>query len=446
MAGRELPIKSRYIPRCHALLSAVLDGRGGPDTEPLMLEVQPQEASVSLNGYHDADTWAIQFDARSLPFDPELIRSAAVVVYMFAAETVDDDREWAVPEFEMIRGLLDEDKLSISNDGKTVSLSGRDYTGILLDTEWDPRNRIPSGKPLDTTVQAIADAAAPKGTRQRFQVAYESIGNPVPPIVGAAHRSTKKKGLWVKPGKSYWDVIYEMVLHHGLITFVEGERIVITDPRTQTAVSAAAAPRVAWGRNLSSLEVTRKFAKERVPQIQLTAYDASSRKQISVTYPANPKAVTTGIGTKKNEVMFLPGPGSVQDRATLLRYAQVRYDNMARAEAVYRFETLALEALDGEDLLRLKAGSPVRIGFDPFNQEEMRTLSVAQRIEHMRALGYSPKLSAFVANYFERIEQFRQAYYTRQADYKFSTTDGLRVAVEAVNYAYEPRELAEAAA
>lgn len=441
----ETPIKTEYHPRCHALLSVVLDGRGAADTEPLLIEATPKAASVSLNGYHEADTWTLDFDARSLPFDPELVRSAAAVIYMYAATGTDDDREWAVPEFERVRGLCDEDKLSISADGQYVSMSGRDYTGLLLDVEWDPRKRIPSGMDLVRTVKAIADAAAPPGALQRFDVVFDSRFG-TPPIVGAARRSTKKKGLWVKPGKSYWDVIYEMVLHEGYIVFIRGEQIIITDPRTQTATSAATSPRMAWGRNLASLQVSRKLAKERVPQIVLTSYDPETKQRIEVTYPArHDSAPKTSLGTKKDEVMYLPGPAGVRDRATLLRMARVRYDNMARAESVYRFETLALSALDGEDLLQLVAGSPIRIGFDPFNAEQMRALTTAQREEHMLSLGYSPRLSAFIAAYFDRIDQFRQPYYTRLVELKWSTSDGLRVTVEAVNYAYEPRELAEAA-
>lgn len=435
-----------FHPRCHVLMSVVLDGRGGPDTEPLLIEATPKAASVSLNGYHEADTWTLDFDARSLPFDPEIVRSAAVVIYMYAATGTDDDREWAVPEFERVRGLCDESKLSFSIDGgRMVSMSGRDYTGLLLDVEWDPRKRIPSGLDLRRTVKLIADAAAPPGALQRFDVVFISRFGAAP-IVGAARRSTKKKGLWVKPGKSYWDVIYEMVLHEGYIVFVRGEQIVITDPRTQTETSSAKSPRMAAGINLASLDVSRKLAKERVPQIVLTSYDPTTKQHIEVTYPTrHDSAPTTSLGTKKDEVMYLPGPAGIRDRATLLRMARVRYDNMARAESVYRFETLALTALDGEDLLQLVAGSPIRIGFDPFNSEEMRSLNTAQREEHLLALGYSPRLSAFIAAYFDRIDQFRQAYYTRLVELKWSTSDGLRVTVEAVNYAYEPRELAEAA-
>lgn len=435
---------SVFRPRCHAILSVVLDGRSPtqPSSEPLMLEATPSTATVTRTGPHSADLFSLEFDARVLPFDPELVASIAVVIYMFNADSLDDRREWAVEDYEMIRGLADEPSLEISDTG-TFSFDGRDYTGLLLDTEWDPRVRIPSGRPLDETVQTLADEAAPEGTRARFEVVYESDDIPIPPIVGKARRSTKKNGLWVKPGKSFWDVIYEMCLHEGLVAFVRGERIYITDPLTQTRATVLDAPRIVHGRSLTSLEVSRRLAKERVPQVKVTTYDAAARKHVEVVYPKAKSKITTGLGMKKNEVMILPAPRGVRDRDALERYAKARFLNMARAEAKYRFGTRHLESVNGVDMLRIQAEQPVFIEFDPFNAEHMRALSTDQRIEHLVALGYSQALSTFVATNYQRLDQFRQPYYMRQAEFSFDAESGIDIDIEAANYAHEAREEAE---
>jgi hypothetical protein len=435
---------SVYYPRCQVLLSVVLDGRGSPDTEPLLVEATPISASVARNGYHDADTWSVELDARALPFDPDLIRSAAAFVYMFAADGLDDRREWAIPDYEMIRGLADEGEISLSEDGQVVSMEGRDYTGLLLDAQWDPRKRIPFGGPLDQTIQELADAAAPPGARARFEVVWEA--SEAPPRTGASRRSTKKKGMWVKPGKSYWDVIYELAISHGFIAYVRGESIVVRDPNTQTTASLATAPKLVYGRNLDTLSASRRFTKEMVPQIRMSTVDPASGERIHVLYPAKGEKVTNGLGEKKGEILDFPAPAGVRDRETLRRIAKVHHADLARAEAVYRAETLHLASLDGQDLLQLQAGSPVAIHFDPFKVEVMRALTVSQRIEHVISLGYSARLASFVAERFDRLDQFRQPYYTRLAEYRWSIDDGLAITVEAANYAYEPRELAKDAA
>lgn len=442
---------SVFWPRCRALMSVVFDGRGAPNSKPLTIEATPRNATVTRNGYQEADTWSIDFDARLLPFDPELIASMAVRIYMYDAEG-DDTREWALERYEMVRGLADNANLDIE-DKQSFKCDGRDYTGVL-DPEWNPKKKIPSGKPLDKTIEDMADAAAPANTQARFEVKWES-SRPIP-IVGAAHRSTKKKGLWVKPGKTYWDTIYEMALSHGFIVYIRDSTIIVTDPAAQTRASLAQAARVVHGRHLSELHVERKLSRSVVPQIMLVAWDPVTRKRIEVRYPEkkfiNPGtgSLSTALGTKRDDVVYLPAPPGIIDRDTLRAFAKMRYEQMGRSESVYRFSTkfLAVGVNDGlpeavsrgtVDLLRLQAGSPVAIAFDAFNAEQMRNLTAGQREAHLRSLGYSEQVSEFVAANYDRIDQFRQPYYTREANYEMSD-DGLTISVEAVNYASEARE------
>ncbi len=435
-----------------AQVSVVLDGRGGPDVGPLLVEVQPRAATVAKNTYHEADTWSLEFDLRALPMDPDLIRSAVVAIYMWAAETYDESIEWARDEYRMSVGLADEGELVIDASSQAVRFEGRDYSGLLLDREWDPaatiipggpRGRVPVGYPIDEVVQAIADSAAPPGASLRFKVAYESKENPIPPLVGAGRRDTKrKKGLPAEAGKSLWDVIYDLCLSHGLIVYVRGEAIVITDPNTFESVGAVTdAPVVAYGRELLSLQVKRRLAKERVPQIRVVGYDSTTRQRVEVIYPEKHVPPDTGLGLKKDERILLPAPKGEYDRAALERYAAARCANMGRAEASYSFTTRHLHP----ELLGLEAGRPVFISFDPFNAENFRSLSVGQRVEHLVAAGYDTTFAGVLAESFERLQQFRQPYYTRQAEFTYALDDGLTISCEAVNYAYEPREQAEQA-
>lgn len=435
-----------WYPRCEAQLEVVFDGRGAPDTSPLLIDARPKTANVSRNGYAEADTWSMEFDARALPLDPDLIRGCAVAIFMFSAASLDDRREFAVPEHRMVIGLCDEASLELGEDGQVVRLEGRDATALLLDQEWDPRDKIPSGRPLDVTVRSIAEKAVPPGGRFHFVVLYESDDRPQPPIVGATRRSTKKKGLWVKPGTDYWTVIYRLCLASGFIAFVKDDVIVITDPRTQTSKSLAVAPRMAYGRNLQSLKVTRRLGKEMVPQIKIRTYDPRTRKHVEVIYPERHEAPQTGLGTDKDEQLLLPAPDGVFDKSDLRHYAKTRYDTMARAEAAYSFETKHLTGLDNDfDLFQLDAGTPMYLQFDPFNAEQMRALGPAQRAEHIRSLGYSDRIAVFVGKHFDRLTQFEQAFYIQSATFAWSNTDGLTISGEAANYACETRELREAA-
>lgn len=439
-------MRSDYRPRCMVQLAVVYDGRGAPNTPPLLIEVAPSACTVTRNGYHEADEFSITFPARALAaVDPDLIASMGVAVYMFEAAP-GEAIEWAVPDYEMIRGLADEPEFTLDEGGQSISVGGRDYTGLLLDPEWDPRKKIPAGRPLDVTIQAIADAAAPPGATARFTVKYESLECPIPPIVGRSQRSTKKKGLWVKPGKSYWHVIYEMAVAEGFIVFVRGETIHVTDPRTQTEASATLAPALVYGRNLKSLSISRRLAKEKVPQILISSYDPVAEARIEAVYPASTREVTSAVGIKKGELLRITAPPGITDRDTLRRIAKTRHQLMARAEALYKVSTRHLEDVDARSMMQLDAGQPLWVRFDPYNRETMRALSESERTAHLLAQGFSEEVAVFVAAYFDRLAQFEQPYYTRSATYDYSSSDGLEISAELVNYAFEGRELAPGAA
>lgn len=442
-----------FRPRCRAQLTVKFDGRGGPD-KTITIECAPRAATVRRNSYAEADTWSLEVDARVLPFDPDLIASCAARIYMWSDDG-HESKEWATESNEMIRGLADDIGL-VFGEGQALGISGRDYTGIL-DPEWDPRQKVPSGKPLDQTIQDIADAAAPETTSARFLVAVQSTRSM--PICGGLQRSTKKKGLFVKQGKTHWDVIYDLAIAHGFIVFVRDSTIVISDPREHSARTIPFAPRVAYGRHLTSLEVERKFAKERVPQIKISAWDPKTKKPVTVLYPEHRTDVTTAIGLKKDEILRYPPQLGVTDREGLRAQAKAWFDNLARAESTYKFKTLYLEIPIGAadllapsstigsasfDLLRLDTGSAVSIAFDPFNREAMRALTAGQRVEHLEAMGYAPTVASFVADNYDRLEQFRQPYYCQGVEFTYSHDEGLTIEVDAANFACEPRELAVA--
>jgi hypothetical protein len=395
------------------------------------------------------------FDARVLPLDPEGIASIAVKIYMWD-DTGSGSQEWQTKSNEMLRGLADDDTFKIGKDQQLV-ISGRDYTAVL-DPEWDSTKTVPSGIPLDEAVQFVADSAAPKNSPFRFVVVWES---PIDPVISAgAARSTKRKGMWIKPGKTTWEVIYDICIQHGFIVFIRGSTIHITDPRTQTQESIAQAPRITHGRDLISFEAKRKLAKERVPQIKMIYWDARSRQKFEVLYPPHGLKLTTGLGLKKNEIETIPAPAYCHDRDSALRFAKMRWELLARAESTYTIETRHLRLqgpspvstvpetgesfVSSEEFntLQLHEGDAIRVDFDPFLGDQMRALDFAGRVRFLEALGYAPRLCAFVATNIDRIQQFRQPYYVRKVDFDFDQKDGLKVEVEAVNFTYERREIA----
>lgn len=444
-----MPASTVYYPRCFAAISAILDGRGAED-QRIIDRVAPQSATMHLNGFNEADTWELVFDARALPFDPDLLKSVAVEIYLYGAPSLQDNRtSWATPENRVIAGLNDEGEIDLSATGRWVRMSGRDYTGILLDIDWDPRQRIQSGQRITKTVEDIIAAYVPSEGpfASRFEVAYES--DDPEPVVGAAYRATtKQNGQHVRPGKKVWDVIYELALRYGFLAYVDGERIVITEPRIQTVASLSEAPRMAYGRNLGNLHISRRFGRDRVPVVLATSYDPKTRRRFEERWPRSGDGVDTAIGIRKNEVQRVIAPPGITDRGVLRRFARTRAENLGRAEATYSWRTHHLRALpanasdpiEGPSLLQLRAGDAVVVQFDPFNLEEMRTLTPAQIAEHLRAQGYTSQVAQAVASNFLRLQQFQQPYYTKTVEYQWDSSSGLVISWEGKNFAFVPRE------
>jgi hypothetical protein len=291
-----------YYPNLRAVLSVVFDGFGGGDSEPTVVQVIPMSATIHLNSYKEADTWEMTFDAKLLPFSPELIRALGVEIYAFDAGGIGQDiRDFANDDNLLVAGLADNATLRISESGREFSLSGRDYTALMLDRQWDPSKRLNVGQPVDVVVQQLVDEAA-GAARTGRTLTVEYVGQGHAPGSARGRERRTKRGLPIKESKSYWDVAYELCLRQGLVVFVRGSKVIITSPQVLTTANAARTRRMIYGRDLESLEVERKIGKERVPQIAVRSYDPKTRRTLEAVFPAAKEKAKTGVGTDRDEI------------------------------------------------------------------------------------------------------------------------------------------------
>ncbi len=144
------------------------------------------------------------------------------------------------------------------------------------------------------------------------------------------------------------------------------------------------------------------------------AHDPKTGEKIEVKYPkkrnivvnatANKNQAVDAIGTKlavkKDEVMRFPAPKGVIDKEALERYARMQFYHLGRGETIYTFETshLFVDSPKGGgeiNLLQLRPGSPIGIGFEPFKVAHLRDMQVGQRIDYIQALGYHLNVATF---------------------------------------------------
>lgn len=467
-----------YFPRCYASLSVLFDDFGSDDvTNPQIVNLPLRSASVHLNNYKEADTFGIDFDARELPFLPGLIRNAGVQIWLFQTDTYTvNASSYARPENIVIAGLVDRPSMRLASDGKTFHMEGRDYTALLIGKAWDPRRKIPVGGSLVDTVQRLVDeATGAAGTGRVLTVVF--VGEQLddapprlgvqsatvvhgtvttkPPTVGEGRGKSKKRGISVDHADStYWDVIYRLCLHHGFVCYVKLDKVIISTPQTLDANAEEPILRVAYGRNLESLEIDRSMGKEAVPQVIAASYDPKSRTTIEARWPddksknvfANRAKISTksgkisGIGTKKDEELRVDAPFGITDMKLLQAFARNYYSTLARGESKVRLRTKHLRDLGNLDLLRARTGKPIAIGFDPFNKEDLRVLSQDERFARLVGMGYEREIAQLVASEFDKIRQFETPCRTREITFEYDNDQGISVEIEANQYVFVERD------
>lgn len=454
-----------YYPQARINLSVVFDGFGGPDKPVVFQDIPPKSFSVQLNSYKDADTYEVSFNSKFFPFSPDLIRSAAIEIYVWQAPDATSPFQF-LEENLVVTGLIDSGTLTQGKDGGTVSFEGRDYTALLLERTWDPENsghkgRIPVNKPLDQVVQQLVDEAVNADLIGRtLQVEMLDVEvNPttgridkavtqkkVTTKVGDSKSKRKKRGVAVPADSNYWDVIYKLCLSYGFIVYVKGFKVIIAKPHVLQADAQDKIHRVAYGKNLESLESERKLSREATPEIRVRSYDPKTRAAIEGRYPEGREIVVTGVGTRKEEykVYTVPDVGDVNQ---LKEIARTVYYTVSRGEGVIRFKTKHLLDLPDplgvqRDFLLLRSGDPVRVEWDTFNAEVLsdEKISAAEKVAEVMSMGYSPDVASIVASQFEKLHYFRQPFYVKEVAISFDASSGLTLDVEAMNFINPDRD------
>ncbi len=480
-------------------MRVIFDGLGEADSEALILDdIQPTEAVVHLNGYNQADTFEMSFHGARLPISPEVIRAIGVDIYMFNADKLlskEEARQQLNDTTRVMHGLVDDPSMTFDTQGKIFRVSGRDYTALMLDRPYPPLQSISTGRDLAVTVQDIIDEATGfvavgplnqgRVRGDQLKVVYaddvdELLGLQVDTVgegiikkksnnadelkkmraaAKKANAKTAKKPrtdtgrskvtsvrMPVPSGRNYWDVVSELCLSYGRLVYVDGNNVVIRRPQSMSEETADRTLRFAYGRNLASLAISRHIGREAAPQIVASFYDEKARKFVEVKWPTDDKklVMTTGSNTINFRRIALP-PG-IRDQGQAEQICEAAYHTYGRSESSVKFSTKALRDLRSMNVLRLKAGDPISVGWDAFDKQDVRDKSVNEREQLLLDLGYRREVAQIVAANYDKLDQLRRPMYTKEATLTWSKVDGISVDVDAINYVVASRDDKKAAA
>lgn len=410
----------------------------------------PKTGSVELPGYRQAGTFEFTFDWRDLPIDARTVRACAVEIHLGAVSDSDfadglsrpplpngrylSQLQTRLPSGDpnpatlLMEGSVDDWDHDYSPTGAVVTIKGRDYRGMLLDTPVasDPRNTgtiissLNTGNPIHLVV---AQLLATHPLFGRFSVCINEgdwpngvIPVPLDTTVVPRHRrgarGNRRGGRATPPGQSqevnFWDLIVRLCYAVGAIPYFEGHELRIRparsifdqqrggiDPFIDTPFrdgvrrtvngESFAVRRLVYGRDLASLKFNRHFAGHSKPKVvRCISHDESaevrgSTRQIVARYP--PEAGTAGTAGRSaratrvapsnaaadEEILNVPVPG-VRDVERLTEIARSIFEEVGRNEMGGSAETKHLASLGGDntdpDMLRLRPGDGVEFFVD----------------------------------------------------------------------------------
>jgi hypothetical protein len=275
--------------------------------------------------------------------------------------------------------------------------------------------------------------------------------------IGSNTRYTARKASSViaKAGDTCWDFIYNTCARVGRVASVDGRTLRVFHPLTyQQGLNSlpedGTTPWVAFGEDLESLEVERKFGRLSAPQVIVTSYDPKRKKVVTGKYPPDDewarlegKSYTVGQ-LRPPQAFFQIESGIVAD-AVLVDIAMARYHALSTQQAIYSFETMDMYDLNGFSLLDVRPGYPMWVTFygsdgrDPFGIG-FEELTYDQRVQKLKLLGHDPSAAEASARAFEwtKNNAATKLLSVREMDVSYSHTAGVALRVTAANYVKIP--------
>lgn len=237
--------------------------------------VRAKNLRVNLNSYMEADTFSATIDYKNLPFDPRIIRSCGVSIFMEDKKQIFQSgtraQDFLVPGRENIifQGFADTDKIELSSDSRTITLEGRDFTSLLIDREYLGEGYGVADR-IDLVIRTLLDQVEAtklttdaRGNKEGLDI--ELLGVTETDLPRLSDFTGKKGTLDAiknpRSRRSYWDHIQALVHDAGLIAYVSIDKLVITKPRN--LYNRANSKVFVYGRNIADLSFERKLGRQK---------------------------------------------------------------------------------------------------------------------------------------------------------------------------------------
>jgi hypothetical protein len=438
--------------------------------------VLPKSVNVCINDYTTADTFDLELDYKTFPFDPRCIRSCGVTIHMQNMEKLFDrnsDHVVIEPSDDnaIFQGFVDAESITLDEDKRTIKMEGRDFTALLLDSPYLENKPLDLGTPLDKLLESLLRKQ--KSTEEITVDPRLPSGYVLPTLRQYARDFNQPLAGHMNHAKSdtYWEIIQDLVARAGLIAFIELDKLVLTTPRI--LYDKKNAKQLIYGKNVKSIEFQRKLGRHKGFNVLVRCMDVSNGRVLTAKIPLEATAAwCRATGVKKKEVTVpvvrqdgtlgkegdkdvKPAPyitfrlTGVTNKPALIEKGQAIYEEMSRQQLEGTLETkemLIPEAgvtesegalvrdEDGArvfDLLKLRVGTPLLIEIDPQDLTEMSRFSTnAARAAFLISREYPADVAGVIAS---AVGKFSPYFFTKAVTFSMGD-DGFRAKIDFINF------------
>lgn len=450
---------SKYYPQAAVIMRVVFEdnSKGRTSTTKLVqhvFTVQPKRVSVNINDYTQADTFSLEVDYKTFPFDPRTIRSCGVSVFIQSMGKLFRDDQSAnriVPSSGniMFQGFADEETISFDDQHRSVRMEGRDFTGLLIDKKasGEPTNTT---QPIEQYIRALLDA----DEALKPIIIDNRTGAVLPSVAeSATDTSPKSSSLNQKHGLNVWEQIQDLVVNLGLIAYIEIDKLVITKPRI--LYGRESTKQFVYGKNLKTLEFKRKLGRKKGFNIRCISFNpVVDKKPQTIDIPreaseawlkdinldaANitvPQVGADGTKLDDKDAPFITFRFPNKTKKALIPIGEKTFEEVGRQQIEGSLTTNEMDVVDDVgkcfDITKMRNGTPIQITIDQGDLQGLaRAGNQSAKIRFLTERCFDPKVAAALV---KSLNQVHPLFYTKEVDFTVEAEGGFSLKVDFINF------------
>lgn len=456
---------SLYYPQAAVILRVTWEdfGTDSPALKEVSdIRVSVKSLTVERNDYSEADTFKAEIDYNAFPFDPRCVRACGISVFMENRKKIfNRDNSLAIIQpndlpieskeaNKIFVGFADDSSISFDDESRTITLEGRDFTGLFIDQKRVNTEPIALSKPIDQIIQDLINEQEATRTIQVVNRTGEAILPTLAKLAPDFNPATAVKNQQRK--ETYWDIMVSILGRVGFIGFIELDKFIITKP--QNIYEKKQIKQFIYGRNVKDLTYSRKLGRVKNFNVKVISFNPLEKRVETALIPE--EALNPNIKSPRVTIPQLDKDGKkiqpekdadfvtftvkdVTSKEQLIRIGESIFEEMSRQQIEGSLSTMEMEIPQEEDsqtrpisFNQIRNGTAIRIYL---SQDELKSLDSnstdAQKKAFLMKRGYPDKVAGAFAQSLNRINT---AFYTKSVTFEINQEDGFNMKLDFINF------------